>query len=200
MRRRLKIKILPSNVRSTSNLVWAHILCSIRSDARFSQLSTKQCFTYNSGHKLTLESFPLFLKLRMRFSDMISLPMKLSFLNLTINNSSGALALELAVAHCASKFYFWNLYFTLSQACDWLDVPRTILCPIKFIHIQRISVVIGGLWLTAAPLIPRSLLRWKNLEMEGICSFLTLVTSRGGVLPRILDRGVPRRFLNPNPI
>ena len=27
-----------------------------------------------------------------------------------------------------------------------------------------------------------------------------LLPGGGGVLPRILDRGVPRRFLNPNPI
>ena len=29
---------------------------------------------------------------------------------------------------------------------------------------------------------------------------LTIWKDRGGVLPQILDRGVPRSFLNPNPI
>ena len=39
-----------------------------------------------------------------------------------------------------------------------------------------------------------------SLPNNGHAGMLEARGGGGGVLPRILDRGVPRRFVNPNPI
>ena len=110
--------------------------------AHFSQLSTKQCFTYNSGHKLTLESFPLFLKLRMRFSDMISFPMNQHFFFRTLELSetcSNSLALCFEVLLLKFVLYsrlslwlagFYTSFLLSNQiyshptnlSCDWFVI------------------------------------------------------------------------------
>ena len=40
----------------------------------------------------------------------------------------------------------------------------------------------------------------ENCKMVNAMSSSGVSRGGGGVLPRILDRGVPRRFVNPNPI